>query len=147
MEKLALAADHGGFELKEIIKKFIAGLGGYEIADLGAHSADSVDYPEYGRRAAAAVASGQAKRGLIFCGTGIGISIAANKIKGVRAANCTSEFMAEMSRRHNDANILALGGRIIAPELAQKIVRVWLNTPFDGGRHARRVRQIEPQTP
>ncbi|MDR2432004.1 MAG: ribose 5-phosphate isomerase B [Candidatus Margulisbacteria bacterium] len=144
MEKLALAADHGGFELKEILKEFIAGLGGYELNDLGVYAAEPVDYPKYGRLAAEAVASGQADRGIIFCGTGIGISIAANKLQGIRAANCTSEFMAEMSRRHNDANILALGGRIVEPELAKKIVRVWLDTPFDGGRHARRVRQIEP---
>ncbi|GBR77566.1 ribose 5-phosphate isomerase B [Candidatus Termititenax dinenymphae] len=143
MEKLVLAADHGGFELKEFIKKIIAGLGGYEILDLGTNSTGSVDYPEYGQRAAETVVSGQAERGIIFCGTGIGISIAANKVKGIRAANCTSELMAEMSRRHNNANILALGGRIVEPELAKKIVKIWLDTPFDGGRHEQRVAQIE----
>ena len=144
MQKLVLAADHGGFALKEIIKKFLAELGGYEVNDLGAYSAESVDYPEYGRKAAAAVADGQAERGIIFWGTGIGISIAANKLAGIRAANCTSEYLAEMSRRHNDANILALGGRTIEPELAKKIVKIWLETPFDGGRHASRGEQLEP---
>ncbi|GBR73549.1 ribose 5-phosphate isomerase B [Candidatus Termititenax aidoneus] len=142
MTKLVLAADHGGFELKEIIKKFLAELGGYAVKDIGAYSAESVDYPEYGHKAAAAVASGQAERGIIFCGTGIGISIAANKTAGIRAANCVSEYMAEMSRSHNDANILALGGRIVEPELAKKIVKIWLDTPFAGGRHERRVKQI-----
>ncbi|MDR1323684.1 MAG: ribose 5-phosphate isomerase B [Candidatus Margulisbacteria bacterium] len=142
MIKLVLAADHGGFELKEIIKQFLNGLGGYEIIDLGTNSAESVDYPEYGRQAATAVASGQAERGIIFCGTGIGISIAANKTAGIRAANCNSEYLAEMSRRHNDTNILALGGRLVEPELAKKIVKIWLDTPFDGGRHERRVKQI-----
>ncbi|MDR1114387.1 MAG: ribose 5-phosphate isomerase B [Candidatus Margulisbacteria bacterium] len=142
MTKLVLAADHGGFELKEIIKNFLVELGGYAVTDLGTNSTESVDYPEYGRKAAAAVASGQAERGIIFCGTGIGISIAANKIAGIRAANCTSEYLAEMSRRHNDANILALGGRLVEPELAKKIVKIWLDTPFDGGRHERRVKQI-----
>jgi len=144
MEKLALASDHGGYELKEIIKAYLPKLGDYEITDLGTNSTESVDYPEYGRRVARAVAAGQSDRGIIFCGTGIGISIAANKIKGIRAANCTSETMAEMSRRHNDANILALGGRILDTELAKKIVSVWLSTPFEGGRHIRRIRQIEP---
>ena len=143
MEKLVLAADHGGYELKEIIKNFILDLGGYEVLDLGTHSAESVDYPAYGRQAAEAVAGRQADRGIIFCGTGIGISIAANKLKGIRAANCTDEFMAEMSRRHNNANILALGGRIVDPEIAKKIVKVWLTTPFEGGRHEKRVSQLE----
>lgn len=144
MEKLALASDHGGFELKEIIKNYIPTLGDYEIIDLGVNSAESVDYPAYGQKAARAVIAGQAGRGIIFCGTGIGISIAANKIPGIRAANCTSEFMAEMSRRHNNANILALGGRIVDSELAKKIVQVWLTTPFDGGRHENRIKQLEP---
>ncbi|MDR1998103.1 MAG: ribose 5-phosphate isomerase B [Candidatus Margulisbacteria bacterium] len=143
MQTLALAADHGGFELKEIIKQFLQDAGAYQILDLGTNSADPVDYPAYGRKAAEAVAGGQAERGIIFCGTGIGISIAANKVKGIRAANCLTEFMAEMSRRHNDANILALGGRTVEPELAQKIVKVWLNTPFAGGRHERRVKQLD----
>ncbi|GBR76827.1 ribose 5-phosphate isomerase B [Candidatus Termititenax persephonae] len=143
MEKLVLASDHGGFALKEAIKKFILELGGYALEDLGTHSAESVDYPAYGRKAAEAVANRQADRGLIFCGTGIGISIAANKLRGVRAANCTDEFMTEMSRRHNNANILALGGRVVEPELAKKIVKVWLTTPFDGGRHEKRIQQLD----
>jgi len=142
MEKLALAADHGGYELKELIKNYIPTLGTYEIIDLGTNSAESVDYPEYGKQAAKAIAKGQADRGIIFCGTGTGMAIAANKTKGIRAANCTNAIMAEMSRRHNDANILALGGRIVEPELAKQIVHTWLTTPFDGGRHERRVKQI-----
>ena len=143
MEKLILAADHGGYELKEIIKRFIQELGGYELTDLGTHSAESVDYPAYGRRVAEAVAHKKADRGLLFCGTGIGISIAANRLKGIRAANCTDEFMAEMSRRHNNANILALGGRVVDPERAKNIVRIWLTTPFEGGRHEKRISQLE----
>jgi len=142
MEKLVLTADHGGYELKEIIKHFIPTLGDYEIIDLGTNSAESVDYPEYGKLAAKAVAKGQANRGIIFCGTGTGMAISANKTKGIRAANCTSVIMAEMSRRHNDANILALGGRIVDTDLAKTIVQTWLTTPFDGGRHERRVKQI-----
>lgn len=143
MEKLVLAADHGGYELKEIIKNHLPRLGDFEINDLGTNSLESVDYPDYGKQAAKAVAKGQANRGIIFCGTGIGMSITANKVKGIRAANCTSEIMAEMSRRHNDANMLVLGGRILEPELAKQIVKIWLETPFDGGRHEKRIKQIE----
>lgn len=143
METIALGADHGGYKLKEIIKEFLQKKGNIKIFDLGTNSEESVDYPVYAEKVARTVASGQAQKGIIFCGTGIGISIAANKIKGIRAANCTSVEMAEMSRRHNDANVLALGGRILDPELAKKIVEIWLNTPFEGGRHQRRIDQIE----
>lgn len=136
--KIALAADHGGFELKEKVKVFLQEKG-IEVLDLGAHNEDSVDYPNYGKACGEAVVNGDAQRGIVVCGTGIGISIAANKVKGIRCALCTSTFMADMSRRHNDANILSLGGRVLEPELALEIVNVWLTTEFEGGRHQRRV--------
>jgi ribose 5-phosphate isomerase B len=136
--KIALAADHGGFELKETVKGYLKEKG-YDVLDLGTDSVESVDYPNYGKACGEAVMSGKADRGIVCCGTGIGISIAANKVKGIRCALCTSEFMAEMSRKHNDANILAMGGRILDELLALKIVSIWLTTEFEGGRHQRRV--------
>ncbi len=135
---IALASDHGGFELKEVIKQYLE-KNGLEYKDYGTFSTESVDYPTYGEAAAKAVASGECERGLLFCGTGIGISIAANKVHGIRAAVCSECYSAEMSRRHNNANILALGGRVVGPGLAEQIVQVWLNTEFEGGRHERRV--------
>lgn len=137
-----MGADHGGFRLKEIIKEYLQKKPNLQVIDFGTDSENSVDYPVYGEKVAQAVAKGQADRGIVFCGTGIGISIVANKISGIRAANCTSVLMAEMSRRHNDANVLALGGRILEPDLAKKIVEVWLTTPFEGDRHQRRLDQI-----
>ena len=135
---IALANDHAGVALKEEIKKLLDERGlGYK--DFGTNTTDSVDYPEFGAAAGRAVASGECELGIIICGTGIGISIAANKIKGIRAANCTNCFMAEMTRRHNDANILALGARVVGPGLALKIVETFLDTSFEGGRHQRRV--------
>ena len=110
MEKIAIASDHGGYELKEAIVGFLMGME-IEVLDLGTNSSESVDYPEYGEKCARAVVEGEATRGIVVCGTGIGISIAANKVKGIRCALCTSQQMAELSRRHNDANVLALGGR------------------------------------
>jgi len=136
--KIALAADHGGFELKEKVKADLLRKG-IEVLDLGCYSEESVDYPNYGKACGEAVMRGDADRGVVICGTGIGISIAANKVKGIRCALCTSTFMAEMSRKHNNANMLALGGRILDPELALKILDVWLTTEFEGGRHQRRV--------
>lgn len=136
--KIALASDHGGFALKEAIKAHLNEKG-YEILDLGTHSEESVDYPRYGKACGEAVASGEAQRGIVCCGTGIGISIAANKVKGVRAAVITNEFMAEMTKRHNDANIIALGGRVLETAYAIKLVDIWLTTEFEGGRHQRRV--------
>lgn len=136
--KIALASDHGGFALKEAIKAHLNEKG-YEILDLGTHSEESVDYPQYGKACGEAVASGEAQRGIVCCGTGIGISIAANKVKGVRAAVITNEFMAEMTKRHNDANIIALGGRVLETAYAIKLVDIWLETEFEGGRHQRRV--------
>lgn len=133
--KIALAADHGGFELKEKVKEHLQKKG-IEILDLGCHTDEqSVDYPNYGKACGEAVMRGDAEKGIAFCGTGIGISIAANKVKGIRCALCTSVFMAEMASKHNNANMLALGGRILEPELAFSIVDVWLTTEFEGGRH------------
>lgn len=142
MEKIVLGADHGGYQLKEIIKKYLLARGDIEVIDLGTSSEESVDYPAYGAAVGRAVANKTADRGIVFCGTGIGISIASNKIKGVRAANCTSVKMAEMTRKHNDANVLALGGRIVDEELALAITKTWLETPFEGERHTRRIEQI-----
>lgn len=139
--KIALASDHGGFELKEEIKKDLQD-NGYDIVDLGTDSCESVDYPQYGKKCAEYVVSGNADKGIVICGTGIGISIAANKVKGARCALCTSEFMAEMTAKHNDANMLALGGRVLDVDEAKKITKVWLDTPFEGGRHQRRVDQL-----
>lgn len=136
--KIAVASDHGGFALKEKIAAYLAEAG-YEVENLGTYSEDSVDYPEYGKKCAEAVVSGQADRGIVVCGTGIGISIAANKVHGARCALCTSVHMAEMTRRHNDANMLALGGRTTEEGLALEIVKTWLETEFEGGRHQRRV--------
>ena len=136
--RIALASDHGGFALKEAIKTHLNEKG-YEILDLGTDSEESVDYPQYGKACGEAVASGEAQRGIVCCGTGIGISIAANKVKGVRAAVITNEFMAEMTKRHNDANIIALGGRVLETAYAIKLVDIWLTTEFEGGRHQRRV--------
>ncbi|MBQ3924000.1 MAG: ribose 5-phosphate isomerase B [Firmicutes bacterium] len=138
---IAIASDHGGFELKEMIAGFLESMD-YRVLDLGTNSTESVDYPEYGKKCAEAVVSGQADRGIVCCGSGIGISIAANKVKGIRCALCTSVEMAELSRRHNDANMLALGGRTTEITLALNIVKKWLVTPFDGDRHERRVNML-----
>ncbi len=137
--KIALASDHGGFHLKEDIKRFLLA-NQYEVTDLGTNDAQcSVDYPNYGKLCAEEVVSGRADKGIVFCGTGIGISIAANKVKGARCALCTSVHMAEMTRCHNDSNLLALGGRTTEIETAIEIVKTWLNTDFEGGRHQIRV--------
>ena len=136
--KIAIASDHGGFGLKEHLKNFLEERG-YKVVDLGTHLEDSVDYPVYGKACADAVISGVAEKGIVICGTGIGISIAANKGKGIRCALCTDIHMASMAKRHNDANILAMGGRTTDFETAEAITDMWLNTPFEGGRHQRRV--------
>ena len=139
---LAIASDHGGYKLKEAIRKHLAERG-EKVVDLGTHSEDSVDYPIYGKACAEAVASGKAERGIVVCGTGIGISIAANKVKGIRCGLCTSVEMAELTRRHNNANILALGGRTTDEELALQIVDTFLDTEFEGGRHKRRTDMLD----
>jgi len=139
--KIVLACDHGGFELKEAVKEHLI-KNGYDVNDIGVHNTNSVDYPDYGKSAAEIVAKNEADKGIIICGTGIGISIAANKVKGIRCALCTNEYMAKMSRMHNDANMLAMGNRVIGHGVALDIVDVWLSTPFEGGRHENRVKKI-----
>ena len=140
--KIALASDHGGFELKEQVKKHLLKRE-IEVLDLGTNSAESVDYPAYGTLCGETVVSGKADGGIVVCGTGIGISIAANKVKGVRCGLCTSVEMAHLTKQHNNANVLALGGRTTAPELAMAIVDEWLDTEFEGGRHQRRVDMLD----
>jgi len=140
--RIAIAGDHGGFKLKSEIIKHLESKG-FEYKDLGTYNEDSVDYPDYGQAVGKAVASGEFDRGIIICGTGIGISIAANKIPGIRAALCGDCFSAKASREHNDANVLALGERVIGVELAKMITDIWLETKFAGGRHEKRVEKIE----
>ena len=140
---IALGCDHGGYELKQEIIAWLEAKG-LDYKDYGCYSTASVDYPEYAHVVAHAVADGTCEKGILICGTGIGISIAANKVKGIRAALCTDCFMAEATRLHNDANILALGGRVVGPGLALKIVETFLNTPFSQDeRHIRRIGKIE----
>ena len=139
--KISIGSDHGGFALKEKVREHLESLG-HEVLDCGCFSTESCDYPDFGQAAAAAVAAGTCERGIVICTTGIGISIAANKVKGIRCALCTDPLMAEMTRRHNDANMLALGAGIVGPNLAERIVETFLTTDFEGGRHARRVALI-----
>lgn len=138
---LAIGSDHGGYALKEEMKKYLDGRGA-QYYDFGCYSTDSVDYPDIARQVAEAVAAGEYERGLLFCGTGIGISMAANKVRGVRAACCSDCFSAKYTRLHNDANILCLGGRVVGPGLAAELVALFLDTEFEGGRHQRRVDMI-----
>jgi len=141
--KIALGADHGGFELKEKIKQHLSKKEGIEVIDFGTNSTESVDYPKYGHLVANSVVNKEVDFGILVCGTGIGISIAANKIKGIRAANCTNTTMAKLTRQHNDANILALGARIVGDILALDIVDEFLAASFEGGRHQKRIDEIE----
>ena len=138
---IALGCDHGGYPLMQEVKAHLDSLG-LEYKDFGTYSEESCDYPVYGEAAARAVAGGECDRGIVICGTGIGISIAANKVKGIRAALCSDCYSAEYTRRHNDANILAMGARVLGSGLALKIVDTFLSTEFEGGRHARRVALI-----
>lgn len=138
---IAIGCDHGGFELKKEIMKYLDEKG-LEYRDYGTYSTESCDYPIYGEAVARAVAGGECEKGIIICGTGIGISIAANKVKGIRAALCGDCYSAEYTRRHNDANILAMGARTLGSGLAIKITETFLTTEFEGGRHARRVALI-----
>lgn len=138
---IAIASDHGGYALKEHIKAYLAAKG-ITCKDFGTDSTDSCDYPIFGRAAAEAVASGQCEQGIVICTTGIGISITANKVKGIRCALCADPLSAELTRRHNDANMLAMGAGMIGPNLAERITDVFLSTEFEGGRHARRVNLI-----
>ena len=135
---ISLASDHGGFALKEHVKKYLEAKG-LEVKDCGCYSTESCDYPVFGRAAAEAVGSGECEKGIVICTTGIGISITANKVKGVRCALCSEPFSAEMTRRHNNANMLAMGAGMIGPNMAERLVDVFLTTEFEGGRHQRRV--------
>lgn len=139
--KVAVGCDHGGFVLKDAVICTLEELGA-QVVDMGTYSTESVDYPVYGKKVADAVANGECDLGVVMCGTGIGISIAANKVKGIRAAVVTDEFMAEMTRRHNNANIIALGGRVITPEKAKSLVKAWYTAEVEGGRHQKRIDMI-----
>ena len=136
--KIAIGSDHGGLTLKEVIKPFLIEEG-HEVVDFGTNPTDSCDYPIYGEAVGEAVSFGDCDRGIAICGTGLGISMAVNKVPGIRAALCTNEFMAEMSREHNDANVLVLGARVLGEGLALRIVKIWLVTEFGGDRHQRRI--------
>ena len=140
---IALGSDHAGVQLKAAIAEHLRQLG-QEVEDVGTHDESSCDYPDYAEKVGRAVTSGRAERGVLICGTGVGISISANKVPGVRAALCGDTFSARMSREHNDANVLCLGSRLLDPDQAKKILWTFLETPFGGGRHGRRVEKIEP---
>jgi ribose 5-phosphate isomerase B len=140
--QIGLACDHGGFELKEELKAFLKSLG-IEPIDMGTFNEDSVDYPDFGVLVAEKVSRGELEKGILICGTGIGMSMVANKFPRIRAALANDLYSSRCSREHNDANILIIGGRIVGKELAKEIVRVWLETPFAGGRHKRRLEKIE----
>lgn len=140
--KVALAADHAGFDYKEKAKEYLKGKG-YEVVDFGTNSSERVDYSDFAHKAAESIASGDTERGVFVCGSGIGISITANRHKGVRAVNAVTEEMAKLSREHNDANVLALGERLISWELTKKIIDVFFATLFEGGRHTERVAKID----
>lgn len=140
-KKIAIGSDHAGFESKERAKSELVALG-VEVVDKGTHSLDSVDYPDFGAAVARAVASGEVDRGVLICGSGVGISIAANKVPGARAALCWNEEITRLAREHNDANVLCFGSRFIEPEQAARMVRLFLETDFAGGRHAQRVEKL-----
>ena len=140
--KIVVGSDHAAYELKEAIKEKLT-KEGHEVIDVGCDSTESVDYPKYGHAVGRTVASGEAERGIAVCGSGIGISIACNKVPGIRAALCTSVEMAEMCRRHNNANVVCMGARMISQELAFDIIDTWMTTDFEGGKHLRRINEIE----
>lgn len=139
--KLLIGSDHGGYHLKEHIKKYLSEKG-YEMVDVGTDSEDSCDYPDFAQKLCNGIIQGTAEKGILICGTGIGISIAANKCAGIRAALCNEVYGAKMSRQHNDANVLCMGARVIGVGTAEMIADTWLNTDFEGGRHERRVAKI-----
>ncbi len=145
MEKtktIIIGSDHAAFELKEKIKALLFNLG-YGVEDAGTHSEESVNYADYGKKVASAVSSGEYARGILLCGTGLGMSMQANRYKGVRAALCSDIFSVRMSRQHNDANVLVLGGRIVGDILAFELVKEWLVTEFEGGRHLDRIKTLD----
>lgn len=139
---IALASDHAGFELKEVLREHLSGRGVAQV-DLGTDSTASVDYPDYARKVCQTILSGRADRGILICGTGLGMSMMANRFRGIRAALCHDHFTARSSRRHNDANVLVLGGRLLGTDLAREIVDTWLETAFEGERHVRRIRKFD----
>jgi len=139
--KIAIASDHIGLELKPLIIDYIKDLG-HEVEDFGPYSTERCDYPVYGKLVAEEVATGNFDKGILICGTGVGISITANKVKGIRAIVCSEPYSATLSREHNDTNILAFGARVIGSEVAKLITKSWLETEFEGGRHARRIKMI-----
>lgn len=139
---IAIACDHAGIDLKPAVIEVLEELG-LAYQDLGTYDHTSVDYPVYGERAARAVASGQCEKGILLCGTGVGIGMAASKVQGIRCVTCSEPYSARMSRQHNDANMLSMGARVVGSELAKDIVRVWLTTDFEGERHARRVDMLK----
>lgn len=138
---MVIASDHGGLELKDAIKKCLVSRG-LSVRDFGTDNGDSVDYPDFGEKVARAVSSGEAERGILICGTGIGMSIVANKFPGVRAALVNDPFNARMAKEHNNANVLVMGGRVITPEIACRLVEIWLDSRFEGDRHQRRLDKI-----
>ncbi len=140
--KIAIGSDHGGFKLKEVIKNYLIKKG-YEVVDLGCYSEESVDYPDYAVKVAEAVAKGEYNLGVLMCGTGIGISIAANKVKGVRAALCHDGLTARLAKQHNNANVICIGGRTTGVETAKDIIDNFLDNEFEGGRHLRRINKIK----
>ncbi|MCI8335657.1 MAG: ribose 5-phosphate isomerase B [Peptococcaceae bacterium] len=139
--KIVLGSDHAGFSLKETIKEHLSSQG-LDVIDCGTDSEESVDYPDFAEKVGRTICDGICEKGILVCGTGIGISIAANKLPGIRAAVCHDVFTAQASREHNDANILAMGARVLSPSLALEMVDTWLATPFSGGRHQRRIDKI-----
>ena len=141
MELIGIASDHGGFDLKANIISFLRELG-YGLSDMGPENSDTVDYPDYGIKVAQAITNNKVSRGIVICGTGIGMSIVVNRFSGIRGALCSDVFTAKLSREHNDSNILIMGGRIVGHGLAKEIARVWLNTRFEGGRHLKRLDKI-----
>lgn len=136
--KIGIGNDHSSVEMKQQIKEFIEQMG-HEVVDFGTNSTESCDYPVYGEKVAEAVVAGEVERGIVICGTGIGISLAANKVKGIRCVVCSEPYSARLSRQHNNSNMLAVGARVIGIEMAKMIVTEWLNTEFEGGRHQRRI--------
>ena len=142
MKKIAIASDHGGFELKESIITFLLKKG-WEVDNLGAPSTDSVDYPDYGIKVAKAIIDKKIVRGILICGTGVGMSIVVNRFPGIRGTLCSDVYTAKMCREHNDSNVLIMGGRVIGVSLAMEILDIWLNTEFEGGRHQRRLDKIK----
>jgi len=138
---MVIASDHGGLELKDAIKQCLESRG-LSVRDFGTDNGDSVDYPDFGEKVARAVSSGEAERGILICGTGIGMSIVANKFPGVRAALVNDPFTARMAKEHNNANVLVMGGRVITPEIACRLVEIWLDSEFEGDRHQRRLDKI-----